>query len=46
MVIFGINFDRSEKVSSKFGVYKLLVFSEMLDHNFNPPVLNYTNRDF
>ncbi len=36
----------SKKVSSKFGVYKFLVFSEILGHNFNPPILNYTNRDF
>jgi hypothetical protein len=31
----------SKKVSSKF-----LVFSEILGHNFNHPILNHTNRDF
>jgi hypothetical protein len=36
----------SKKVSSKFGVYKFLVFSEILGHNFNPPILNCTDRDF
>jgi hypothetical protein len=36
----------SKKVSSKFEVYKFLVSSEILGHNFNPPILNYTNREF
>jgi hypothetical protein len=36
---------RSSQVSSKFGVYKFLAFSEILVHSFKPPVLNYTNRD-
>ncbi len=37
---------RSKKVSAKFEVYKFLVFSKILGHNFNAPILNYTNRDF
>ncbi len=31
---------------SKFEVYKLLVFSKIMGHYFNPSILNYTNRDF
>jgi hypothetical protein len=36
---------RSSQVSSKFGVYKFLVFSEILVHSFKPPILDYTNRE-
>jgi hypothetical protein len=36
----------SKKVSSKFGVYKFLLFSKILGHNFITPILNYTNREF
>ncbi len=32
-------------MSSKFGVYKFLVFSEILVHSFKPSVLDYTNRE-
>jgi hypothetical protein len=35
----------SSQVSSKFGVYKFLVFSEILVHSFKPSMLNYTNRE-
>jgi hypothetical protein len=35
----------SSQVSSKFGVYKFLVFSEILIHSFKPPILDYTNRE-
>jgi hypothetical protein len=31
-------------VSSKFGVYKFLVFSEILVHSFKPPISDYTKR--
>ncbi len=37
---------RSKTVSSKFGVDKFLVFSEILAHSFNSFILNYANRDF
>jgi hypothetical protein len=33
------------QVSSKFVVYKYLVFSEILVHSFKPPTLDYTNRE-
>jgi len=36
----------SKKASSKLEVYKFLVFSKILGHSFNAPILNYTNRDF
>ncbi len=39
-----INFSSSQ-VSSKFGVYKFLVFSEILVHRLKPPILDYTNRE-
>jgi hypothetical protein len=32
------------QVSSKFGVYKFLIFNEILVHSFKPPILDYTNR--
>ncbi len=35
----------SSQVSSKFGVYKFLAFSEILVHSFKPPILDYTNRE-
>ncbi len=28
----------SKEVSSKFGVYKFIVFNEILGHNFNPRI--------
>jgi hypothetical protein len=36
---------QSSQVSSKFGVYKFLVFSEILVHSFNSPILDCTNRE-
>ncbi len=33
------------QVSSKFGVYKFLVLSEILVHSFKLPILDYTNRE-
>jgi hypothetical protein len=36
----------SKKVGSKFGVYKFLVFRELLAHSFNLYIFDYANRDF
>jgi hypothetical protein len=36
---------RSSQVSSKFRVYKFLVFSEIPVRSFKPPILDYTNRE-
>ena len=33
------------EVSSKFRVYKFLVFSKILPHNFNHSIADYSNRD-
>jgi hypothetical protein len=33
-------------VSSKFGVYKFLVFHEILVHSLNPAISDYTNREY
>ncbi len=47
IVVLNVGNHWSTKVSSKFGVYKFLVFSEIQGHNFKPPlpILNYTNRE-
>ncbi len=36
----------SKKVSSKFGVCKFLVLSEILAHSYNFPIFGCANRDF
>ncbi len=42
---YNLHLIRSSQVSSKFGVYKFLVFSEILVHSFKPPILDYANRE-
>ncbi len=41
-----ISFSGQKNVSSKFGVYRFLVFREILAHSSNPHISDYGNRNF
>ncbi len=43
--VLAATFQWSKKVSSKFGAYEFLVFSEILALNSNPSIFDYASRD-